>query len=191
MSTTSSDTAYGDQDGNARTAMDTVKALHSDELASLTVNDKIQKGTPETFQHLLLKTLRGYIIFLTTTWWHSVLAFFAPKMSQSFHAWSDLLMLRIHLSSSLGPRIYVLVRICSFHHYVSQAIQRLVTGQRWSYSSILMVFCVVAHIPLCVWMFERWAHMEADDLSLVNACECHMVISSRGSTDKRSLPQAI
>ncbi|KZO97501.1 alpha/beta-hydrolase [Calocera viscosa TUFC12733] len=130
----SSETVYGDHEDNPPNAMDTVKALHSDELASLSIDDQKLKAPPETFQHLLLKTLHSYLIFLTTTWWHSILALFAPRMT-------------------LLDRITLLL----FAFVASIII------------SIMMLFCVAAHIPICVWLFEKWAHMEADDLSLVNA----------------------
>jgi len=129
-----SDTVYGDHEDNPPNAMDTVKALHSDELASLSVNDQQLKAPPVTFQALLLKTLHSYLIFLTTTWWHSILALVAPRMT-------------------------LLDRVSLFlFAFVASII-----------ISILMLFCVFAHIPVCVWLFQKWAHMEADDLSLVNA----------------------
>ncbi|KZT58158.1 alpha/beta-hydrolase [Calocera cornea HHB12733] len=130
----SSETLYGDQDDNALNAMDTVKALHSDELASLSVDDQKLKAPPETFQHLLLKTLHSYLTFLTTTWWHSILALFAPGMTVLDH-----------------------ITLFLFAFVASIII------------SVMMLVCVLAHVPVLVWLFEKWAHMEADDLSLVNA----------------------
>jgi len=61
--------------------MDTVRALHADELAALSQDDTKLKAPPETFQHLLLRTLQSYRTFLITTWWHSIVALFANKMT--------------------------------------------------------------------------------------------------------------